>query len=295
MNPVFYKKSVYLVLSIFVSLLILLPAYGEDEKEQDGESPTGIFDHLGENILNSFIGWPALLHAAAIGSTYYLVNSDADARVNDFAVEQDKTMSYALGVPGLAGGGIAPVAVPLAMYLAADGDRDLQRGAYAVFQAVGIAFLANSMLKAATGRMPPDEEHTGTSKELSRQFQFGFLRGGVFDGWPSGHSMVNMAMIASLLSYYPEKKWLWPAGFSWALYVMASVVLGAQGRVHWLSDAVAGGLMGFGIGWTVGRRFYRDRMLKRHDNAEDVSREDEFSIYLVGNASGVTIMAIIRI
>jgi membrane-associated phospholipid phosphatase len=292
MNYVFYEKLSSLIISIFLSLFIILPAYGVNEKEEAEEGPPGIFDHLGENIVHSFIGWPMLLHAAAIGSTYYLVNSNADARVNDFAMEQDKTMSYTLGLPGLAGGGIAPVAVPLAMYLTADGDQDLLRGSYAVFQAVGIAFLANSMLKAATGRRPPDEEYTGSSQELSHQFRFGFLRGGVFDGWPSGHSMVNMAMIASLLGYYPEKRWLWPAGFSWALYVMASVTIGAQGRVHWLSDAVAGGLMGFGIGWTVGRRFYRDRML---DSTKDVSREDEFSIYLVGNATGVTIMAVIRI
>jgi membrane-associated phospholipid phosphatase len=104
-----------------------------------------------------------------------------------------------------------------------------------------------------------------------------------------------ISIFLSLFGYYPEKRWLWLDGLSWALYVMASVTIGAQGRVHWLSDAVAGGLMGFGIGWTVGRRFYRDRMLERHDNNRDVSREDEFSIFVVGNATGVTIMAVIRI
>ena len=47
---------------------------------------------------------------------------------------------------------------------------------------------------------------------------------------------------------------------SFAAYVMAAATVGDQGGVHWLSDVVAGGLMGWAIGKTVGEGFARGRL-----------------------------------
>ena len=47
---------------------------------------------------------------------------------------------------------------------------------------------------------------------------------------------------------------------SFAAYVMAAATIGDQGGVHWLSDVVAGGLMGWAIGKTVGEGFARGRL-----------------------------------
>ncbi len=132
-------------------------------------------------------------------------------------------------------------------------------GGMAAAQAVLVSFAATNLLKAATGRLPPDAETPRDVKERSRRFRFGFLRGGVFHGWPSGHAMTNMALAASLSSYYGDSGLARYCGYGWAAYVMAAATIGDQGGVHWLSDVVAGGLMGWAIGRAVGVGFARGR------------------------------------
>ena len=118
-----------------------------------------------------------------------------------------------------------------------------------------IASAANNILKAITGRSPPDAENSSDKFKRSKEFKIGFLRGGVFSGWPSGHAMTNMAMAAALTTYFHESSKIKFWAYTWATYVMVSVTIGIQGRVHWLSDTVAGGMMGWIIGRTVGKSF----------------------------------------
>jgi len=226
----------------------------------EGET-RGITWRAGRNTLESHAGWTSLVHIGALGATSVLVQTGVDAQVQSWAASQDETVSFALGIPGLAGGALLPVLLPGGMYLFSD-DPDVIQGTSAASQSVILAFLANTLLKAVTGRTPPDRESSGdvSVEERSRAFRPGFLRGGVFDGWPSGHSMVNMALAASLASYFDDSPWVQVSAYAWAAYVMASVTLGAQGHVHWLSDAVAGGAMGFCIGWTIGHNFASNRL-----------------------------------
>jgi membrane-associated phospholipid phosphatase len=124
----------------------------------------------------------------------------------------------------------------------------------AVLQAVAIAFAYQSLLKAVTGRPPPDEV-VYENDDASRRFRFGFFRGGIHYGWPSGHMMTTTAVILSLWRVYPE---------SWALrigsgllfaYVAGSVAIHERSSMHWLSDMTAGALMGIAIGSSVGSGF----------------------------------------
>ena len=69
--------------------------------------------------------------------------------------------------------------------------------------------------------------------------------------------MTNMALAASLSSYFNNSKRVKYYAYGWAAYVMAAATFGAQGGVHWLSDVVAGGLMGWAIGTTIGKGFAR--------------------------------------
>jgi membrane-associated phospholipid phosphatase len=64
-----------------------------------------------------------------------------------------------------------------------------------------------------------------------------------------------MAMASALANYYSESEKTRMIAYGWAAYVMASATFGFQGDVHWASDVVAGGLMGWAIGRTVGRAF----------------------------------------
>jgi membrane-associated phospholipid phosphatase len=92
--------------------------------------------------------------------------------------------------------------------------------------------------------------------QASKTFRFGFLRGGVRYGWPSGHMMANTAAVMSLLSFY-NKTWLDIAGSTYLAYMFLSVMARRGSTMHWLSDAIAGTLMGYAIGTTVGRDFRR--------------------------------------
>ena len=74
-------------------------------------------------------------------------------------------------------------------------------------------------------------------------FNFGWLENGVFFGWPSGHSITAVAvgLVFSLLFWGNAK--LRYLGFVFAIYVP----VGVSFRGHWLSDILAGTLVGAAI------------------------------------------------
>jgi membrane-associated phospholipid phosphatase len=137
--------------------------------------------------------------------------------------------------------------------LSSDDDERIDAGAMAL-QAVTIAFGSNIFLKGITNREPP-ESGDAADPEDPRQFNYGFFKRFPFDGWPSGHMMTNMAMSTALSTYYSDKPWVPVVAYSWCTYVAASTALGIQGGVHWASDVLAGGLIGWAIGYTVGKEF----------------------------------------
>lgn len=226
--------------------------------------PISPFDHLGQNLIDSFWGWSTLFHLGGAAATFALADSGVDARVFRTFADDNETVSFSLSVPALLGGMLLPVGLPLGLYLAADDDDAETLGAaFAAGQAVVIAFVTNTLLKAITGREPPDADEPKDPDDASRNFRFGFLRGGVFDGWPSGHAMVNTALAAALAAYYRDRLWVQLTAYGWATYVAVAVVAGMRGSVHWLSDGVAGVAMGFAIGHSVGTNFYRGRTSAR--------------------------------
>jgi membrane-associated phospholipid phosphatase len=64
--------------------------------------------------------------------------------------------------------------------------------------------------------------------------------------------MITTATLASLMNYYPDQWWIKIAGFLFIAYTIAGMVM-TQG--HWMSDNIAGFLMGYAIGSTVGKSF----------------------------------------
>jgi membrane-associated phospholipid phosphatase len=138
---------------------------------------------------------------------------------------------------------------------------------FAVLQSSLIAFLYNSLLKAITGRPNPDWQHHSDMKELSKTFRFGFMRGGIFWGWPSGHTSSTMAVVSSLTSFYADKTWLKIAGYSLVAYMMYGVTSLHRGGMHWFSDAVAAAFMSYAIGSTVGK-YYRSKFQPGENSGE---------------------------
>jgi membrane-associated phospholipid phosphatase len=238
------------VLVIRVCLLLFTPFI----RAQDNlPGINQLFHNIGGNVLNSFSTGYGLYHAAAIASTYGLVNSGADWRYYQTMV-QHKYIAIA-GFPSVILGGIVPLAVPAYLYFKGKSQRnpDLIYTGFALGQAAVISLLISSSYKAVTGRHPPNtfEDDTNTT-DYSGDFHFGFMRRGIFNGWPSGHTTSAFAMATTLIELYPDKKnlKLWAMGY--AVLVGWSV----STNIHWLSDAVAGVLIGYAIGKTVGRSFH---------------------------------------
>ena len=251
-------------ISIILVSVITLAAYGQPEATTPTPAASPIDRaptkpqltltwHLADHVRESYSGWNSLAHIGSVGATYLLIESGVDADVHAWSARRNETLSIATSVPALIGGFFVPIAVPLYM-MRSDATRN---GGMAAQQAVFVSFTVTTLLKALTGRSAPDAETPRDVDERSRHFRYGFLRGGIIHGWPSGHTMTNMALAASLSSYFNDSKRVKYYAYGWATYVMASATFGAQGGVHWLSDVVAGGLMGWTIGTTIGKGFAR--------------------------------------
>ncbi len=216
-----------------------------------------LFGNFGNNVLDSFRGNNIYFHLTAVAATAIIVDQGVDYDVEHYFNEHTEYGSWARPVvftgeylPFIAGGS-------LFAYAKIRNDKEVLGASFAVMQASLIEFFYNSALKAVTGRPNPDWRHVSDMDSLSRTFRFGFLRGGVFWGWPSGHTAATMAVVSALTSYYPNKTWLKVVGFGLVGYTMFGVSANNRGGMHWLSDAVAGALMSYAVGSTVGK-YYRN-------------------------------------
>jgi hypothetical protein len=217
------------------------------------------WDGVGRNTADAFLGWNALFHLAGPGATALMATQGVDTELHRFFARH-ADVGYA-GTPGLLAGYIAPVAVVGGFHLAGwcqDDAETLGAGA-AVLQAVTLSFGYTTLLKLLTGRRPPpdpgDEGGPGAWVDPADTFRFGFGRGGIYEGWPSGHTAAAVAIGVTLASYY-DAWWVDLVGYTGVAYMMFSVTA-FEGGVHWASDAVAGALMTYPIATSVGRGFRR--------------------------------------
>jgi undecaprenyl-diphosphatase len=121
-------------------------------------------------------------------------------------------------------------AVGLAILLLGDRERFAALGAAGVASAASI--LSFMCLKRVTGRHRPPEPHCWAILLPPDQFSF-----------PSGHTMTAFAVTVSLSLVYPS---LWPGLLVCSCSIATSrVLLG----MHFLSDVLAGALLGSGLGY----------------------------------------------
>ena len=120
---------------------------------------------------------------------------------------------------------------------------------WAIAQAEFIGSLISSAYKVFTGRLHPPFT-PGT--DVSHDFRFGLLRGGVFWGWPSSHTTIAFAMAFTVFILLPKRRWL---GFLAIIYAFC-IGIGVSMNIHWFSDFAAGIIVGTVIGVVVGKSFY---------------------------------------
>jgi membrane-associated phospholipid phosphatase len=203
-----------------------------------------------KNLIKSLVEifkWPNIFwHFLAILLTYFIVVFGIDWSY----YVTTRFMSNQFWFPAASLGALLPILVPVVLYLKGRFNKNssLINTALAISQSVMLGWLISSTYKAFTGRIPPNFGET--LLDISNGFQFGFWEGGIFWGWPSSHTTIAFAMAASFVTLYPKSKFKYPA-LIYALYVG----LGASVGFHWLSEFVAGAIIGSLIGYVVGKRY----------------------------------------
>jgi membrane-associated phospholipid phosphatase len=228
-----------------------------------------LFYRLPRNAIAIFSSRRLLWHASAIVLTIVIVTSGGDWAY--YRWTRAETF-FVLARPALRLGTFMPVLGSLVILIAGEAtkNRRLIVTAWALGQAAFLAYLITSCYKAITGRRPPPFfGHFGTLApngsalmDSSHGFQFGFLKGGIFWGWPSGHATVAFSMALCLIMLYPKNKILVFCALLYAFYIG----LGVSVTIHWLSEFAAGAIIGSVIGMTVGRSF-RTKLLEPNDDS----------------------------
>lgn len=243
-----------------LALALALLSLSNTGRAQEASYP-GPFERLDRNLADAFWGGgvSALFHLGAVVTTPVLALSDSDYHVHEAFAEHPAWGEAAW--PAIMGGTVLPVVLPATLLGVGYAAREpeLVGGGWASLQAAAIAFVTMTVLKAVTGRPPPHPDLSDDMRRLSKTFRFGLFRGGVFWGWPSGHAVTNTAAVSALAAYYADKPEVIIPAYSWAAYETYAVTCWHRGRMHWLSDAIAGALIGHAIGWAVGRGFRTQR------------------------------------
>jgi membrane-associated phospholipid phosphatase len=215
-----------------------------------------LFYRLPQNVLAIFRGRNLWWHAAAIVLTIAIVTSGGDW---SYYLATRDDMFLGLARPAIRLGTVLPVLGTLFLLIAGliGKNRRLITTGWALGQAALLGYLISCAYKAFTGRLPPPHRWhletpvTTNAIDSSHGFQFGFLRGGVFWGWPSSHTTIAFAMMLCLIALYPKNRPLMIVALLYALYVGLAVSM----TIHWLSEFVAGAIIGSVIGTVVGKSF----------------------------------------
>ena len=199
------------------------------------------------NLMGCFKGWRIVWHIVAILLTVILMLSGFDWRYF-LATRNPALRSWMWPAVGI--GGLLPLILPL--YLLAAGfiveNVRIKLAGWAIGQAELIGAFIAAAYKAVTGRVHP--AHI-VGEDISHVFRFGWLRGGVFWGWPSSHATIAFAMAATVFTLCPKQRWLGLVAILYACYVG----IGVSMTIHWFSDFVAGAIIGSVIGAVVGKCF----------------------------------------
>lgn len=278
-----------MIICVFLCAMALCagePATGDEvparqDTEASTAAPPGLtpFSNLGTNLFDSFMGYNTFFHLGGLAATMIMVNTGADYTIYRQFKSWGRTRPYFF--PSIITGTSCwlMISAPLFCYGYFRPNTEALGGAYALFQSTLISIVYATLLKAITGRPAPEEKWYLNMRKESAVFRFGFLRGGIFYGWPGGHVMITTATVASLAWYYPDRWWISIPGALLIAYTMVGVTVH---NGHWMSDNIAGLLMGYAIGSTVGKSFRKLVNRKLHIDEKQVEIEPIMSFSSIG-------------
>lgn len=251
-----HRRLFHLGLLIAAVVAFSLPQVCVAEDAIEFLRPIGPFTPLTglpENFQHSFVGnWRLGAQIGAFGVTWALSSTGVDSNVyRDFQNGRADDWAH----PAVLLGYVLAPATITGMYFASRFNKDeyLETASFAAFQASAIALGYVSAMKFLSGR-PQPLAHDPDYDRFSREFDIGFGRRGLLNGWPSGHAAIIAALTSSVAAYYDTPA-LWWSSVVISGYVGIAMSVAQGATQHWFSDCVAGELVGFSIGTAVGEGF----------------------------------------
>ncbi|MDR1230151.1 MAG: phosphatase PAP2 family protein [Spirochaetaceae bacterium] len=237
--------------------MLHLKLYGMDGGSADSDTVpvSDMFRNIGKNILNTFSHNNGMNFIGAAAATHVFIETGWDWKWRD--VPYRNTWIADGGRPGLYIGYVIPAIAPVTAYLAGRTlkNEKLQIAGVALAQSVLLTTGIQSSLKMISGRALPgivaDLDHARDSRTNDFSGEFNWFNMNPIGGWPSSHTASAFAAAATIAEIYDDSLILKIVAYSYAALIGFGVTL----NVHWASDAVAGALMGYAIGKTVGRSF----------------------------------------
>lgn len=258
----------------------------------------GIFQDFLKNTKSVFWGRNLLWHLLAIALTFALVISGFDWRY--FQLTRSPVLRPFFW-PAVELGAFTPLFGILIFYVISAAKKNSQAVniALALGQAALLGLLTSDFYKFFTGRPGlPGFLTQNFTTDISHVFRFGILRGGLFFGWPSSHTVVAFAMAVTLIYLFPKNEapqtktqntnlplvgsgiprsrkestltnilhsWFSAKGDKLvrylAIFYAFYIGIGVSVTIHWFSDFAAGAIIGTAIGTIVGKSF-RERTEK---------------------------------
>jgi hypothetical protein len=276
-----------IVIIIFV-IILLTPIFGQEIDEQTDETDYApvslltVFHNIGRNTLRSITyNYGANMIGAGMG-TLIFIQSELDWKWNRLAYNNEwmpKTGNYFNYI-----GYAVPALTPVALYITgrAVKDEKLQITGLALTQSLLLTMAIQTPLKIITGRTWPGIVN-GWDSPLSKRSdrtddysdEFNWFNLDAIGGWPSGHTANAFAAAATIAQIYHDNILL-----KIAVHTYASLIgLGMSIYDHWASDIIAGALIGYAVGTTVGKSF---RSLTE-------GNEQKLTFYMTTNSMGVII------
>ena len=242
-------------------------------------SPKFIFHDIGWNFLHSFTYNYGLNFIGAGLGTWGMIETGMDWHWRNVIYDNPWTAN----TPVMAIGGIAPAITPLAFFISGilfENDKNLI-AACALTQTLILTMGIQSPLKMITGRRDPGLVSNGFYERIRSEDDFSgvfnWFNMDFFNGWPSGHTANAFSAAATLSEIYYDNTLVKAGVFTYA----ALMGLGVTFSAHWASEAVAGALIGYAIGKTVGKSYRK--LLNGSESSNPVT------FYFTPNAAGIVI------
>lgn len=211
-----------------------------------------LFYSLKDTLVKIFSGRNFVVQIAAFVLTYIIVISDLDWKY--FIFMQTSNLSQYLFPAVIIGGTLPIFGLPIFyIYAKVKKSKRLILISWCLAQAAALGWLISSTYKAFTGRVQPPRGAVESLIDNSRDWNFGFMQHGIFWGWPSSHTAVAFAMSFALIGLYPRNRLVFVLATLYAFYIG----IGVSTQIHWVSESIAGTLIGTIIGLTVGAGFYK--------------------------------------